>query len=67
VELLKSEAEKVKLQIEEAELKVTEEEDNPFYSVVESGQSYGQLVGCWMAAEKYWLENIAHQFDIREF
>jgi len=55
------------LEISQCQFEVTEEEDNPFYSVRESQQSFSCLVERWLKAENYWKLNIAGQFNLREF
>ena len=46
---------------------VTEEEDNPFFSSREGEISYETLVQSWRKAEMHWTEEIANQFDLKEF
>ena len=64
---LRKEVEKNGLEISQCQFEVTEEEDNPFYSVRESQQNYNCLVNRWIKAENYWKSNISGQFNLREF
>lgn len=66
-EQLREEAERAGIKFDKAEFEVSEEEDNPFYSVRESEESYQCLVNRWLKSEKYWQENILGQFNLREF
>lgn len=53
-EQLRDEAERAGIKFDKAEFEVSEEEDNPFYSVRESEESYQCLVNRWVKSEKYW-------------
>ena len=53
-EHLREEAERAGIKFDKAEFEVSEEEDNPFYSVRESEESYQCLVDRWVKSEKYW-------------
>jgi hypothetical protein len=63
-ELLSKEAQKAGVTINEGELVVTDEEDNPFYELKRSEETFSHLVEQWMKAEDNWRESIVGKFEV---